>query len=244
MNLQTNTLGTPISSGVGNTAENFVYDPTRGLVLSPTEANNYQLLNTATGKVYNFIPGGIGAGGEFDSAAEDCTTGIAISTVEFTSQIFITDLSQAVFGATTWSAPFAAPSISEFGGFSAGTCGIAIAPNSHLGIVTGEFGGNAIGAIQLPATAGSGTPALVDWVADAIPNLPGGGAWANGLDPHTLTAYTSPATNKQYAVLSNGSNTFMAVIDLQAFLALPRSVEGHQLAAPLAVGPVVRFIAL
>ena len=35
--------------------------------------------------------------GELDSAAEDCSTGIALSSVEFTDDVYITDLTQAAF---------------------------------------------------------------------------------------------------------------------------------------------------
>ena len=35
--------------------------------------------------------------GEFDSAGEDCTTGIALATIEFTGNLFIADLTQAKF---------------------------------------------------------------------------------------------------------------------------------------------------
>jgi hypothetical protein len=36
-------------------------------------------------------------GGEGDSAAEDCSTGIALSSLEFTGQVFIAVLTQASF---------------------------------------------------------------------------------------------------------------------------------------------------
>jgi hypothetical protein len=59
-----------------------------------------------------------------------------------------------------------------------------------------------------------------------------------GLDPHTLTAYTSPALGgKEYAVFEddvdgNGNRTFLAVVDLQALLAL-RPPGVHTVAGPL-----------
>ena len=55
---------------------------------------------------------------------------------------------------------------------SAGPTGIAVAQGTHLGIVSGEFGGDAITAIRLPATSGSGTPAIQDWVTCSIPATP------------------------------------------------------------------------
>jgi hypothetical protein len=256
--LTTGTLGTPIASGQLSTAENIVVDPVRNLVLSPNEnygggTNDYQLLNISTGSVYDFSPTTtppiLGINGDFDSAGEDCTTGIALSTVEFTGQLFITDLTQATFTGTSWSAPYSANDFPEFDALSAGTSGIAIAPNSHLGVVAGEFGGNLFGAIQLPATSGGGTPTLVDWVQAAIPTDPGGFDFANGFDPHTVTAYTSPTSGLNYAVFADyatESPSYLAIVDLQALLALPRSAPGaHTLATPLTnPTPVVTFIKL
>jgi hypothetical protein len=149
----------------------------------------------------------------------------------------------------------------EFASFGAGTSGIAIAPNSHIGVVAGEFGTQSFGAIVMPASSGSGTPALVDWVAASVPNTPDGQTWQMGLDPHTLTAYTSPTTGKQYAVfeddvpLFTGTRPWLAVVDLQALLARSRS-GGHSLATPLGTadtcggpspnptGCIVRFLNL
>jgi hypothetical protein len=118
-----------------------------------------------------------------------------------------------------------------------------------VGIVTDEFGGSAFGVIQLPATSGSGAPTVVDWVAATVPDDPTGTQFLHGFDPHTVTAFTSPTTGRPFAVLSDWANgmtpTYLVVIDMQALLALPRSAPGaHTLATPLAIGPVVRYVAL
>jgi hypothetical protein len=182
----------------------------------------------------------------FDSAAEDCTTGIALSTDEGTGNLFITDLTQATFtpGAApspgTWTAPSQLQNFPEFDGFSAGTDGIAVAPGTHLGIVTGEFGGNVEGVILLPSTSGSGTPAVADWVSFTVPNDPTGVIWEQGLDPHTVTAYVSPNNSKALGVLGNGSNTFVAIVDLAGLLSAPRT--GHVVNNPLPAG-LVTFVA-
>src|SRR5664280_1732033 len=102
----------------------------------------------------HFVPGG----GTLDSAAEDCSTGIALASIEGTNHVYITDLTQATFVPGfpgTWSAPeqVVPLDISVYGFFSAGTSGISVAPGSaHLGIVTGEFTGNVFAVLQLPAT--------------------------------------------------------------------------------------------
>jgi hypothetical protein len=265
-NLSTGSLGAPIlAAGQATTSENILIDPGRNLLLSPNEnastdggfgfpgngAGDYQILNVSTGSVYDWInPGGAQALGIFDSAGEDCTTGIALATLESSTQIFLADLTQATFSGSKWSAPFTIQTIADFSTFGAGTNGLAVATNSHLGIVTDEFGGNGFGVIELPATSGSGAPTLVDWVAATVPDDPTGTTFTHGFDPHTVTAFTSPATGRAFAVLSDWPNgptspTYLVVIDMQALLALPRSAPGaHKLAAPLAIGPVVRYIAL
>lgn len=179
----------------------------------------------------------------FDSAAEDCTTGIALATTENAGNIFIADLTQATFTPGTpgaWSAPGQVVDIPDFDGFSAGTCGIAVAPGTHLGIVTGEFGGALEGVIQLPATSGSGTPAFVDWVAFTMPNDPSGAMWQEGFDPHTVTAYVSPNSKKAFGVMANETFTFLAVADLQGLLSAPRT--GHVVNSPIPAG-LITFVA-
>jgi hypothetical protein len=163
--------------------------------------------------------------------------------------LFLADLKQATFLGTSWSAPYQVVSIPEFQPMvdnSAGTCGIAVAPNSHLGIVTGEYGGNQIGVIKLPDKSGNaaGTPTILDYAAAFLPNTPDGLAWQMGLDPHTVTAYTSPTNRKQYAIIEDdayvgldyskhGTRTYLAVVDLQALLALPRADPTHNVRDPL-----------
>ena len=92
----------------------------------------------------------------------------------------------------------------EFDDFAAGTCGIAVAPGTHLAIVTGEFGGNLEGVVELPATSGTGIPSFPDYVAFTVPDEPDGSEFSLGFDPHTVTAYVSPNTGKAYGVLTDG----------------------------------------
>ena len=156
------------------------------------------------------------------------------------SQVFIADLSQIKLTPGTpgtWTAPSQFQTLSE-SSLSAGASGIAIAQETHTGIITGEFGGgelngDSVTAIKLPATSGSGTPVITDWVTCHI-----GSGFANGNDPHTVTAYQSPNTGDAIALVANeGANT-LVVIDLTKMLALPRGGAGHVCAAPdlLSVG--------
>jgi hypothetical protein len=214
------TFEAPIPAGV-ETSEDISIDPIRHLVLSPNERNVFQILNISTATAALFNNAEFATAGEPDSAAEDCTTGIALSSLEGSTSLYIADLTQAAFTPGTpgtWTDTASqTQNFPEFT-FEAGTNGIAVAPGSHLGIVTGEFGGNQEGVIQLPATSGTGTPAVVDWVSFLVPNLASGAPWEEGFDPHTVTAYVSPNDGKAFGVLENGDFTFLAVIDLQALL--------------------------
>lgn len=245
-------LGTPIPTGQQATTEDVVVDTLRGFILSPNEGfensasasvGDFQLINTSTQQVFDYInppgvaqPGspdlcsGLPFPGGFDGVAEDCTTGIAVATVEFTDQLYLVDLTQATFNTDqkTWSPngsgsfisiPEVRPYMCSVG---AGTDGAAIAPNSHLGVITGEFGDNHFVVIKLPSISGSGTPTL-KYAFAPIPNTPDGRPWVHGKDPHTVTAYTSAGIQRAFAIVeddafSNGTRTYLAVIDLQAVL--------------------------
>ncbi len=101
----TPTFETPIPAGA-TTSEDASIDPIRHLVfLSPDEQGNYQVLDISGGtdkaKLFN---NKVLAPRTFDSAGEDCTTGIALSTIEVTGDVFIADLTEATFDSTkmTW----------------------------------------------------------------------------------------------------------------------------------------------
>jgi hypothetical protein len=232
LNLATNTFNTgfPLEHYV---SENISIDSTRNLILSPSEEGIYDLLKIGSGN--SLTEYGNNIGGTLDSAAEDCTTGIALAADEFSDDIYITDLTQATFtpgSPGTWTAPGQFIDLND-GGYSAGTSGISSAPGSgHLAVVTGEFGGSAYSALQLPSTSGSGTPTLADYAyVGSMPNTPDGGTFVAGFDPHTVTAYTSPNTNKSYAVFvdyATGEPNYLGVVDLACVLAQPRTAGTHE----------------
>lgn len=229
LNLSNNTFNTafPMQNAV---SEDISIDPTHNLVLSPGEDSNYTLLKIGAGNTFTEYGNPIG-GGDLDSAAEDCTTQIALSSVEFTNDIYLTDLSQATFTPGTpgtWSAP--GSFVSLVGSYAAGTSGITSAPGSgHLAVVTGEFGGSTYSVLQLPSTSGSGIPSLVDYAyVSSMPPDPSGNSFSAGFDPHTITAYTSPNNGKAYAVMADYAEayyypSYLAIVDLSCVLAQPRS---------------------
>jgi len=237
----------PIGAGA-QTSEDASIDPKLHLVLSPNEQSNYQLLDISKGTdptTAALFNNNVSPTQEFDSAGEDCTTGIALSTIEFTGDLFIADLTQAKFTAGspgTWTDTASqVVNFPEFDDFSAGTDGIAVAPGTHFAIVTGEFGGNLEGVVELPATSGAGTPSFPDYVAFTVPNNPDGSPFDLGEDPHPVTAYVSPNSGKALGVLTNGSLNFLAIIDLDGLLKAPRT--GHVVNNPIPAG-LVTFVKL
>ena len=235
LDLNTNTFGTPFKSE-NRVSEDISIDPTRNLILSADENGNYDLFQIqsdgTTLKEFGNNQNGIRVF-NFDSSAEDCTTGLALASEEqFPFAVFITDLTQAVLTpgspAGTWTAPSTNFPLTTSYNFSAATDGIAVAPgSSHLAVITGEFGGRTFAALQLPATSGSGTPTIVDYAVAQIPTTTACGSFSAGLDPHTVTAYTSPNNGKAYALFANSPPpTCVVAIDLAAVLAAPRGGTG------------------
>ena len=228
LNLNTNSFQ-PVFNTVQPVSEDISIDPGRNLILSPNENNNYVLysLNSATGAITGELDNTISTGGEPDSAAEDCSTGIGLSSLEFTNTIYLANLAQATFSPGSpgsWTAPSLLFLPTGSGSnFSAGISGISVAQgSSHLAIYTGEFGGAGFGILELPATQTSGNPSVVDYVTGLLPPTPDGFVFQSGCDPHTVTAYTSPNNGLAYGVMASwvplcfvgGKPTWLAVIDL------------------------------
>jgi hypothetical protein len=218
------------TSQAGAISEDPLLDPTRNLLLSATETNKFEIVNVATTASPAFFErSGIASGGELDSTAEDCSTGIALAPAESlsgqfgnTSSVFIADLSQAVYipgSPGTWTAPSMIQSLTG-SSLSFAASGSAVAQGTHAGVLTGEFGGNNLTAIALPTTSGIGTPAVVDWITC---NIDSTGSFQTGADPHTVTAYQSPNGGDAIALLANLGATQLARVDLTLMLALPKT---------------------
>jgi hypothetical protein len=210
-------------------SENIVVDVPDSLVLSANEFNKFGAIQYdpsghLTAEYSNFIS----TGGEMDATAVDCKTRIALVPLEFTSNVVLTDLSQAKYvpgSPGSWSAPTTVATL--IAADSAGTSGAAVAPGvDDLAVVTGEFGGSAFQILKLPASGGSGgaAPALQDYA-----NVPCVAGFSAGYDPHTVTAYVSPNNGKSYALFANWNNSPPSLLqaDMAAILALPRTADGH-----------------
>jgi hypothetical protein len=234
LDLNSNTFGSPIASPSGAVSENPVIDPVRNVLLSASEDGNFELVNVSNPASPAFYENQTG-GGELDSSAEDCSTGIALAPAEFSgpSSVYIADLSQATFTsgspAGTWSAPSQIQTLSE-SNLASGASGSAIAQGTHTGVLSGEFGGNQITAFSLPATSGTGTPAITDWITCGIDNTPDASSWSAGFDPHTLTAYQTPTNGNAIGLFENGGANWLARVDLTQLLnpaIVARDSAGH-----------------
>jgi hypothetical protein len=216
------------------------FDPRRELLLSPNynsdaevgTTGGYQIakINPSTGAVslYNYSDNTTNLTSYYpDSAGEDCSTGVALSTLEYTNKMFLANLNNATYATSgpplTWDAPSQIQTLAGFETFTAGTTGIAVAPGSHVALLEDEFGTTAFGAIKLPSTAGNGVPSVVDWVVANMPKDPSGTGWEMPDDPHGLTAYVSPNSKKPIGLITNLSRTYLAVVDINALLKAQRA---------------------
>jgi hypothetical protein len=257
LNLTNNTFGAPVASPSGEISENPLVDPTRNLLLSASENNDFEIANVANPASFSFYENQASppSGGEADSSFEDCSTGIAMAPYEFTdpSEVFIADLTQAKFTSGSpgsWTAPSQVQTLTESDGLIAGPTGSSVAQGTHTGLVTGEFGGNEFTALALPHTSGSGTPAIQDWLTCAVPNTPDANPWSQGDDPHTVTAYQDPTSGDAIALLANEGATWLAVVDLTKMLNstdVPRTSGaglGHACSSGTLPSSVVSFVSL
>jgi hypothetical protein len=238
-------------SGIyANISEDPLIDPVRNLLLSASENSNYEIINVANSTSPVFFENSVSPFEELDSSGEDCSTGIVLAPAEFSgpSHVFIADISNPAFAPFvpgspgTWSAPSQVQILTE-SVLSAGASGVAVAQGTHTGVVSGEFGGDQVTAILLPATSGGGlTPAIGDWVTCNI-----GGGFFNGFDPHTVTAYRRPSDGHAIALLANFPATMLAVVDLTNMLntiIVPRTGLGHGCNAGPLPASVVSFISV
>ena len=141
-----------------------------------------------------------------------------------------------------WTAPQQLQTLTGSSALTFGASGLAVAQGTHQGIVSGEFGGDAITAIQLPTAVDTTAtpPAISDWVTCHI-----GGGFSNGYDPHTLTAYQSPnGAGDAIALQVNGGATTLARVDLTLMLALPQTITPHVCDAGTLPASVVSFLAV
>src|SRR5438034_3038948 len=228
------TFEPPFMSPSGMISEDPLLDPINNLLLSATEANNYEIVDVATSTSPAFFENPIPGPGEADSSSQDCSTRIALAPYEDSSPsaVYLADLTQATFApgspAGTWTVPATAEQVQILTNsfLASGANGSSVAQGTHTGVITGEFGGNVLTAIALPTTSGSGTPTITNWMSCAISPT-----FDNSLDPHAITAYESPNTGDAIALLSGNDQSILAVVDLTLMLSLAETAPGSHLCA-------------
>ena len=212
-------------------SENIPVDPTRSLILSAGEGENYTLVQIQSNGTLK----------EFDSSLSLPALKTTLSAEDYSHRH--RDYSGRVYEYRRDGESEryhirghhvlennANATLSTAYSFSAGLSGSAVAQGSgHLAVVTGEFGGNTFAVLQLPSTPGVHTPALVDYAVASIPGSAACGGFNAGFDPHTITAYTSPNTGHSYAVFagySGGVPNCLAVVDMTMVINPAISIRG------------------
>ena len=194
-----------------------------------------------------------------DSGAYDIKTGIAYGTFRSPSDctgantvedLAMFDMTQATFdtAAGTWSDTGKhIQTLTEMTNLTNGLTGIAIPTGLSMAIVADRRelfgGGSGFGALSLPTTSGTGTPALADWVQASMPNDPSNKPWLMSNMPNGLTAYVSPNNAKGYGVIVNRTRTYAAVVDIAGLLGATRS-SAHTISSStdLITPGIVRFV--
>jgi hypothetical protein len=239
------TFEPPFASPSGRISEDPLLDPINNLLLSATEANNYEIVDVATSTSPAFFENPIPGPGEADSSSQDCSTRIALAPYEESSPsaVYLADLTQATFSPGspgTWTVPATAEQVQILTNsfLNSGANGSSVAQGTHIGVITGEFGGSTLTAIALPTTSGSGTPTITNWMScDISPTFD------NSLDPHAITAYKSPNTGDAIALLSGNDQSILAVVDLTLMLSLAETTPGsHLCASGILPSTVVSFV--
>jgi hypothetical protein len=206
-----------------------------------TEDMTFRIVNIGNGKTYSWTkkmtcsdidPVNCSSWSTTDSISIDPVTKIATMGEEWTNSFLFVDLSQAVFNDTDNT--FTAPSTylplhdvaSEYNWLTTGT---AVEPLSHILLVAEELG-KGIGVLQLPSSSGTGgafpAPSAWNYNTMLMPDndvCGTGYSWYAFGDPHGLAIFTSQVDNKPMGLLLDGSKQCAAIIDLEAFLAAPKS---------------------
>src|SRR5262249_54099502 len=110
------TFEPPFASPSGRISEDPLLDPINNLLLSATEADNYEIVDVATRTSPAFFENPIPGPGEADSSSQDCSTRIALAPYEDSSPsaVYLADLTQATFSPGspgTWTVPATAEQV-------------------------------------------------------------------------------------------------------------------------------------
>jgi trimeric autotransporter adhesin len=199
-------------------SENFAFDPTSQLILSPTYSEDgtpteVQILDLTTGSVTTNAGLNISVP---DSAAIDLNTNVGVVVDEEGGGQTLVNLSQIATSSGNWTAPSTLYTIPLSGNEMTY---ITIDSTSHTLFTSQEFG-NLTAIELLPSSTSTGAPAApTGYVWATMPNTPDGNGYANGGDPHAVSIFTSVVDGKLYGFLVEDQQNWVAKIDLAAALA-------------------------
>lgn len=196
-----------------------------------------------------------------DSGAIDTLTQIAIVTLRKPTacntatsgpiaDVALFDLSQATFtppsgGAATGSWNTNGKQIltlsALYPNFGNGVTGISVVSAFHMALLADQSGNSGFGALVLPSSSGTGTPAVTDYVVASMPADPSGAPWAMSTQPNGLTTYIDPTTNRPMGVIMNASRTYLAVIDMMNLLNPANRNGPNSVPNPIPAG-IVSFV--
>lgn len=200
-------------------AENFAYDVENNWIIAPSYVNyppSIQIIDlNNSNTVYKYsdnIPFS-----EPDAAAVDPVTKIAIITDESSADFLAMNLKEAKLDSSTKT--FTAPATQfQAQGYPPRMTGASIELTTHILFLNEEFG-TGIGIMQLPTSAISGAPTLSGFKYGTIDQtLPDSSYWSNNGDPHGIAVFASIVDNKPFGFLLSDAKSYLAQIDLNAFI--------------------------
>ena len=230
LSLANNTLGTPYPAVI-SVSKGIQTDPCRSIILSPSEGGVFDVFNTSSTSITEFANAVAAGSPQFDSAAQDCTTGIAMATIEGTSTALHHGFDPGdVYARFSSRDVDCAGTGSVFPGVRrlrpTGQMGSPLFPVLTWRLLQVKVAGTSLVLCCFHPRPGA---ASLPWWITLLPHcqaLPDGHVFEQGTEPHTIAGYASPTNSKAYGLMANGfsiPSTYLAVIDLQALLSAPRT---------------------
>ena len=236
-------------------SENFGYNASKNQVFSPHypgagSDTGMDLVDIASGNIFALNPNPAGLS-EPDQGAVDAQTNIAITSNEFSNDIYLLPLNQATLNspaAGQFSVPLGTVNLMSSLSSACDTMldDIAVDSQAHLAFFTGEFcSPGPVGVAQLPSTGAAGAT-VSDFNFANVPDQPNGAVWNEAHDPHAVATFNVPGLCADCGAIFNYDRSYLAVVDLKKLLAAPRDTTDAHMSAlsfDLICNNVVTFIA-
>jgi hypothetical protein len=264
----------PLTTVAAPISENFGYNANTDQIFSPYYAldntwsapnANLDVINlaSATGTWFDLLPADVPGGiSEPDAGAVDTTTGIAVAPEEDSYPIYLQLLpapgssafvpaahaANAPGGTVNMAvAPITPSAVSLIPNAGCEETYTAVDSNKDLAFFGAEFSNtDCIAIAQLPTSAVAPT-GFSSYVDALLPNLPNGAAFASPDDPHAALTANITDLCTDCGVLFNYDKSYVAIVDLNKFLALAPSASPNGYDVPtstdLITPGVVTYIA-